>query len=272
MRDAAPDFLSRIVSDRQRRIAEMAQGTSAEALEARIPKGRAHGRLAAALRRGAEAAPLRLLCEVKRASPSRGMLDPSVDPVELARLYEAGGASAVSLVTEPDHFLGDPGWMDAVRPHVALPLLLKDFVVGRYQLLDAAARGADAVLLLAAVLTAAEMRALIDEARTLGLDALVEIHEPSELDEALGAGAEIIGINNRSLRTFEVDLGTSLALLPRLPGSVVAVAESGLSRPEDLHRLRATRCDAVLMGEVFMTSRDRAGTLAGLAAAARGEA
>ena len=272
MRDAAPDFLARIVSDRQRRIAEMAQHTPAEVLEARLANGRAHGRLAAALRRSDGSQPLRLLCEVKRASPSRGMLDAAVDPVALARLYEAGGASAVSLVTEPDHFLGDPAWMDAVRPHVRLPLLLKDFVVGRYQLLDAAARGADAVLLLAAVLTASEMRALISEARGLGLDALVEIHEPSELDEAIGAGAEIIGINNRSLRTFEVDLGTSLALLPRLPADVVAVAESGLSRPEDLHRLRATRCDAVLMGEVFMTSPDRAATLAALAAAARGDA
>lgn len=272
MSGSPPDFLARIVADRRTRVAESARREPVRALEARLGARSAPGRLAAALRRPEPAAALRLLCEVKRASPSKGVLDANVDPVEVARLYEAGGASAVSLVTEPDHFLGDPAWMDAVRPHVRLPLLMKDFVVERYQLLDAAVRGADAVLLLAAVLDAAQMREQLAEARALGLDALVEIHEPEELNAALVAGATIIGINNRSLHTFEVDLGTSVALLPQLPPDVVAVAESGLSRPADLLRLRETRCDAVLMGEVFMTSPDRAGTLASLAAAARGEA
>ncbi len=272
MTPSPPDFLARIVASRRLRIAEMQLARPTATLEAAIPHGRSAGRLAAALRRGGGSQPLRLLCEVKRASPSRGMLDPDVDPVALATLYEAAGASAVSLVTEPDHFLGEPAWMDAVRPHVALPLLLKDFVVDRYQLLDASARGADAVLLLAAVLDRSHMRELIQEGVALGLDTLVEIHEPSELDEALAAQARIIGINNRSLRTFEVDLGTSVALLPQLPADVVAVAESGLSRREDLLRLRETRCDAVLMGEVFMTSSDRRQTLAHLLAAARGDA
>lgn len=266
-----PDFLARIVADRRRRVAESRARETEAALEARLPDRPAAGRLAAALRRPTPADALRLLCEVKRASPSRGMLDAKVDPVAMARRYESAGAAAVSLVTEPDHFLGDPAWMDAVRPHVRLPLLLKDFVVERYQLLDAAARGADAVLLLAAVLEPAELRRLVTEADALGLDALVEIHETAELEAALTAGARIVGINNRSLRTFEVDLGTSVALLPHLPPHVVAVAESGLSRPADLLRLRETRCDAVLMGEVFMTSPDRDATLATLAAAARGE-
>jgi len=267
-----PDFLARIVADRRRRVAESRGRESEAALESRLGARPAAGRLIAALRRAAPADPLRLLCEVKRASPSRGMLDAHVDPVAMAQRYEAAGAAAVSLVTEPDHFLGDPAWMDAVRPHVRLPLLLKDFVVERYQLLDAAVRGADAVLLLAAVLEPTALRRLLEEAHALGLDALVEIHEAAELAVAIDAGARIVGINNRSLRTFEVDLGTSLALLPQLPAHVVAVAESGLSRPEDLLRLRATRCDAVLMGEVFMTSTDRDATLAMLMTAARGAA
>jgi len=228
------------------------------------------GRLEYALRRGGADRPLRMLCEVKRASPSHGELHPNLDPVPMAQLYERGGAAAVSLVTEPDHFMGEPEWVDAVRPHVAIPILMKDFVVDSYQLLDAAARGADGVLLLAALLSATQIQRLVIEAKLLGLDALVEVHDQNELARALKSGATLIGVNNRDLHSFEVDLNTSIKLMPRIPVGVTAVAESGLSAPEHLARLRATRCDAVLMGEVFMTSADPAATLALLAAAARG--
>ena len=266
------DFLARIAEDRRRRVEAMKLERPAWTLRARLGTARPDGRLERALRRGAAAAPLRLLCEVKRASPSKGVLNAGVDPVAMARLYEAGGAAAVSLVTEPDHFQGDPAWVDAVRPHVKLPLLIKDFVVDEYQLFDAALRGADGVLLLAAILSDVQLQILISRARQLGLDALVEVHQEAELKRALKAGATLVGINNRDLRTFDVDLGVALALLPAVPPLVTAVAESGLSTPADLARLRATRCDAVLMGEVFMTSPDPAATLATLAAAARGAA
>ena len=266
---AGTDFLARIADDRRRRVEAARLVTPAHVLRDRLPPVLPAGRLERALRRGADGA-LRMLCEVKRASPSRGMLAPDVDPVARARLYAAGGAAGISLVTEPDHFLGDPAWVDRVRPEVTLPILMKDFVVDSWQILDAAARGADAVLLLAALLSETEIQRYVTEARLLGLDALVEVHDDAELHHALRAGATLVGINNRSLRTFEVDLGTSLRLLPGLPAYVTAVAESGLSRPEDLARLRATRCDAVLMGEVFMTSADPAAMLATLAAAARG--
>lgn len=265
------DFLADIARDRRRRVGEMKLERPEAALRAQLAPDRAPGRLERALHRPAPAAPLQLLCEVKRASPSKGVLHANVDPVATAQVYERGGAAAVSLVTEPDHFQGDPRWMDQVRPTVALPLLLKDFVIDRYQLLDAAARGADAVLLLAALLDAARMAELIAEARTLALDCLVEVHDGDEMEAALSAGARIVGINNRSLHTFVVDLGTSIELLPRIPADRIAVAESGLSRPEDLLRLRETRCDAVLMGEVFMTSADPTATLASMRAAARGE-
>ena len=264
------DFLSRILDDRRRRIAAAQLTTPGHVLRERLPAARPAGRLERPLRRGGAGAPLRLLCEVKRASPSRGMLKADVDPPAMARLYEAGGAAAISLVTEPDHVLGDPAWMNAVRPVTRLPLLLKDFVIDSWQLLDAAVRGADGVLLLAALLNDVQLQRLITEARLLGLDALVEVHDADELTTSIRAGATLIGINNRSLRTFEVNLETSIELLPRVPPPVTAVAESGLSRPEDLRRLRATRCDAVLMGEVFMTSADPAATLRELSAAAAG--
>lgn len=268
----AHDFLARVAGDRRRRVASMREAAPPHVLRAKLPRIEPAGRLERALRRGGPEGPLRLLCEVKRASPSKGVLRADVDPVAMAALYAAGGASAVSLVTEPDHFLGDPSWVDAVRPRVKLPLLLKDFVVDPYQILDAAARGADAVLLLAALLSETEMQRFITEARLLGVDALVEVHDEEELVRSLRAGATLVGLNNRSLRTFEVDLENSVRLLPHVPRLVTAVAESGLARAEDLARLRATRCDAVLMGEVFMTSADPAATLATLAAAARGAA
>jgi indole-3-glycerol phosphate synthase len=264
------DFLGRIAEDRGRRVAEMKERVPAHVLRARLGPTRPAGRLERALRRGAREAPIRLLCEIKRASPSRGVLREDLDPVRFARIYEAGGAAAISLVTEPDHFRGDLEWMGAVRPAVALPLLLKDFVVDPYQILDAAVRGADGVLLLAGLVSDVLLQRLIGEARLLGLDCLVEVHDEPGLRAALRAGATLVGINNRDLRTFEVDLRTSIDLVPRVPPLVTAVAESGLSTPGDLERLRATRCDAVLMGEVFMVSADPAGTLSQLAAAARG--
>ncbi|OGF04008.1 MAG: hypothetical protein A2W00_11520 [Candidatus Eisenbacteria bacterium RBG_16_71_46] len=264
------DFLTRIADDRRRRVEQAMQRVPGHALRERLGPAPPAGRLERALRRGTPREPLRLLCEVKHTSPARGVLRADVDPVAMARLYEKGGAAAVSLVTEPDHFHGDPAWIDAVRPAVTLPILAKDFVIDSYQLLDAAVRGADGVLLLAALLSDVQLQRLIGEGRMLGLDALVEVHDGQELIRVLRAGATLVGINNRDLRTFEVDLGTSLALLPLVPTLVTAVVESGLSTPEDLARLRATRCDAVLMGEVFMTSPDPAKTLSTLAAAARG--
>ncbi len=162
----------------------------AHALRARLGAIEPAGRLERALRRGAPGRPLRLVCEVKRASPSKGMLQADVDPVAQASLYAAGGAAAVSLVTEPDHFRGDPAWVDAVRPAVKLPLLMKDFVVDPYQILDAAARGADAVLLLAALLSETELQRFITEARLVGLDCLVEVHDADELRGAVRAGRD----------------------------------------------------------------------------------
>jgi len=267
---APADFLGRIADDRRKRVEQMKLEMPPHKLRAKLGPAGANGRLERALRRGGASGPLKLLCEIKRASPSKGLLNEALEPLELARIYEAGGAAGISLVTEPDHFLGELEWVDRVRPVVTLPLLLKDFVVDSYQLLDAAVRGADGVLLLATLLSETELQRLIGEAKRLGLDPLVEVHAEEELHAALRAGATLVGINHRDLRTFELDMTLADRLLPLVPPMVTAVAESGLSKPEEIQRLRRTRCDAALMGEVFATSRDPAATLATLVAAARG--
>ena len=264
-----PDVLARIAADRRRRVEEMSARVPGHVLRARLGSAPPAGRLERALRRGGRG-PLQLVCEIKRASPSRGVLKADVDPAGMARIYEAGGAAAISVVTEPDHFQGDLEWIRAVRAAVKLPVLLKDFVLDSYQLLDAADRKADGVLLLESLLSEIQLQRLIGEARLLGLDTLVEVHDVDGLARALRAGATLVGLNNRNLRTFEVDPENAIRLLPKVPPLVTAVAESGVSRPADLERLRGTRCDAVLIGEAFMTSPDPAATLSALAAAARG--
>ena len=263
-------FLGRIADDRRRRVAQASARTPAHRLRAALGPPPPAGRLERALRRERPEDPIRLLCEVKRASPSKGVLRADADPVAFARIYEQGGAAAMSLVTEPDHFQGDPEWVPLVRKATRLPVLMKDFVVDSWQLLDAASRGADAVLLLGALLSEIQLQRLIGEARQLGLDTLVEVHDEIELHAALRAGATLLGINNRDLRTFVMDPDNAVRLLPKVPALVTTVAESGISSPADLARLRDTRCDAVLIGEAFMTSSDPAAVLAGFVAAARG--
>jgi indole-3-glycerol phosphate synthase len=265
----APGILERIAADRRRRIAEQSAKLPGYALRPQPGSIRPAGRLERALRRR-PGQPLRLLCEIKRASPSQGLLKGDLDPAAMARLYEQGGAAAISVVTEPDHFQGDPEWIEVVRGAVTLPILMKDFFLDSYQILDAAHRGADGVLLIAALLSEVQLQRLISEARLVGLDCLVEVHDEEELKRSVRAGATLLGINNRDLRTFEVDLETSFRLLPGVPPLVTSVSESGFSRPPDLARLASSRCDAVLMGEVFMRSADPAATLKELLQAVRG--
>lgn len=263
------DVLQQIADQRRQRVEVMKAQRPAYVLREQLPSAPPNGRLERALRRPA-GEPLRLICEVKRASPSKGPLKPDADPVEFSRVYAAGGASAISLVTEPDHFRGDLDWINIVRPVVKLPLLLKDFVVDSYQLLDAAHRRADGVLLLAPLLSEVQLQRLIQEAVLLGLDPLVEVHTAAELNAAVRAGATLLGINNRNLHTFEVDTRNVSELLPLVPPLVTVVAESGISAPEQITELVASRCDAALIGEAFMTSADPAATLAALQSAARG--
>ena len=219
--------------------------------------------------RAALAAPgLRVIAECKRRSPSRGVLRAEYNPVAIARRYADAGAAAISVLTEPTFFDGALAHLDAVRAAVDVPLLRKDFVVDQYQLLEARASGADAVLLIVAALDDAALGQLSLDARALGLDVLVEVHDDTELDRAIAAGADLIGVNNRNLRTLAVDVDASFRLAARMPGGAIAVAESGLKSGADLKRLQAAGYRAFLIGERFMTAIDPGEALAGLLAEA----
>jgi indole-3-glycerol phosphate synthase len=196
----------------------------------------------------------RIIAECKRRSPSRGVLRPAYDPVTIAQDYEAAGAAAISVLTEPTFFDGSLDHLRAVRSAVRIPLLRKDFVVSEYQLFEARAAGADAVLLIVAAAEPAEFARLHRRALDLGLDVLVEVHTLDELGVAVDRGARIIGVNNRNLRSLEVDVSVSDAVMARMPRDVVAVSESGLKNAADVVRLQSVGYHAFLIGEWFMTA------------------
>lgn len=211
---------------------------------------------------------VRIIAECKRRSPSRGVLRATYDPAAIARGYQAADAAAISVLTEPTFFDGALDHLREVRAAVTTPLLRKDFIVTDYQVVEAATHGADAVLLIVAALDDASLSRLLALTADLGLAALVEVHDAGELDRALAAGAAIVGVNSRNLRTLAVNQATLDELGPRIPSGVVAVAESGLRTAEDLRRLTAIRYDAFLIGERFMTLEDPAEGLRALIEAA----
>jgi indole-3-glycerol phosphate synthase len=227
---------------------------------------------AGALRRQpASAIAVRFLAEIKRASPSAGPIRPGADPAEIGRAYAEAGASAISVLTESEHFDGDPAFLAQVRAAVELPLLMKDFVVDEWQILWARSLGADAVLLIAAALENAQLRDYAAVAREVGLAALVEVHTAAECDRACELGAEIVGVNHRDLATFTIDLGLSERLRPIIPAERVMVAESGIRTREDVVRLESLRVDALLVGESLMRAPDPGAALRALRGA-EGEA
>lgn len=217
--------------------------------------------LAAALRRPEGAAArrdgaIRVIAECKKASPSRGVIRADFRPADLARAYAAAGASGISVLTDGPFFQGSLDDLVAVRAAVDLPVLRKDFHVATYQLWEARAAGADAVLLIVAALSAAELAAMLRLGRELGMAALVEVHDADELRAALDAGATLVGVNNRDLRTFAVSLETTLQLLPRVPAGVVLVSESGIGEPAELRQIEAAGADAILVGEGLLKHAD----------------
>jgi len=197
-----------------------------------------------------------VIAECKRRSPSRGLLRPSYDPAAIARGYEAAGAAAISVLTEPTFFDGSLDHLRAVRAAVEIPILRKDFIVGEYQLLEARLAGADAVLLIVAALDVVTLHRLLGRAQALGLDVLVEVHDAAELAVAIEGGAGIIGVNNRNLRDLTVTVETSYRLIGAMPAGIVAVSESGLKSADDLLKLRVAGYRGFLLGERLMTSPD----------------
>jgi indole-3-glycerol phosphate synthase len=197
-----------------------------------------------------------LIAEVKKASPSKGLIRPDFDPVAIASAYERAGADCLSVLTDEPHFQGANAYLTAVRAAVGLPLLRKDFTIDPIHIYEARAIGADAILLIAAILTKEQLRSYLAEASALGLDAIVEVHDREELDVALELGADLVGINNRNLKTFVVDLAVTEELLRSIPKDRYVISESGISKPEDVTRVARAGARAVLVGEHFMRQPD----------------
>lgn len=255
-------FLERIVRDRRHRVLEARRLLSVEAL-----RDQADGRAPAldvAARLGTWPEGRRaVIAEIKRHSPSKGPIRPALDPVDVGSAYARNGAFAISVLTEPDHFGGSPAHLAAVRDVVDVPLLYKDFVVDPYQIWEARASGADLVLLIVAVL-GEQTAEYVGLAREVGLEPLVEVHSGRELEVALAAGATVVGVNNRDLTTFTVDMAVGRELLPRIPAGVMAVSESGLRSSADLDVLARAGAHAFLMGERLLTAADPGRALADL--------
>ena len=251
MLDTVPDILARIVAKKREEIG------GAEALrekwERRVESAMAERRdFAAALR----ARPPSVIAEIKRASPSKGLLTRDFDPVRIAADYQWGGAAALSVLTDKNFFKGSLADLEAARAATTLPVLRKDFTIATSQIVEAAAHGADAILLIAAILTEGEIREFREAAARYRMSALVEVHNRRELDVAIAAGADIIGVNNRDLTTFEVTLETSLRLAEYIPASALRISESGIHGPADVAKLRAAGYTAFLVGEHLMKSSD----------------
>jgi indole-3-glycerol phosphate synthase len=205
-----------------------------------------------------------IIAEIKQASPSRGMLSSKYDPAWIARAYEAGGAATLSVLTDAKYFQGSLAHLESARAAASLPVLRKDFTIDAYHVQEAAAHGADAILLIAAILTERELRDFRELAERYRMAALVEVHDEEELKASIASGARVIGVNNRNLHTFEVDLQVSLRLAEKIPDGVVKIAESGIHSRADIERLRAAGFQAFLVGEHLMKSTDPAAALRAL--------
>ena len=256
-------ILDQIVASTRRRVEALKAHTPADELRAQA-QAAAMANSCFPFEAALKKPDIAFICEVKKASPSKGVIAADFPYLDIARGYEAAGADAISVLTEPEYFLGSGAYLTEIRAQVSLPLLRKDFIVDDCQLYESKLLGADAVLLICALLGTETIRAYIEICDTLGLSALVEAHDEREVRSALDAGARIIGVNNRDLRTFDVDLNTCVRLRPLVPNNIRFVAESGIRTAGDVALLRDSGVDAVLVGETLMRSGDKSAALEGL--------
>ncbi len=250
------DILQRILAAKRVELARARSEVSDNEIERRARAQATPRDFVAALRAKIDAGTAAIIAEIKRASPSKGLLRKDFDPAEIARSYEAGGAACLSVLTDREFFQGSAEHLSAARGACTLPVLRKDFIVEPYQVLEARAMGADCILLIAAAAPVDDLRELERLAHALGMAVLIEVHDQNELETALSLATPLIGINNRDLRTFATTLETTLGLLPRIPAAKIVVTESGIGGRQDVARLRKHGVYAFLVGEAFMRAAD----------------
>jgi len=250
------DILDRILAVKHREIEEGRQRAPIAALEAAASAQAPARDFVGALRGKLSAGHSAVIAEVKRASPSKGLLREHFDPPAIARTYEAHGAACLSVLTDVEFFQGSADYLRAARAACTLPVLRKDFIIDPYQIVEARAMGADCILLIVSALDQATMEALERTAHGLGMAVLVEVHDAEELDRALRLSTPLVGVNNRNLRTFETSLDTTLDLLDRMPADRLVITESGIHAPADVLRMRSNGVNAFLVGEAFMRAPD----------------
>ncbi len=248
-----PTILDEIVQTKHREVEAARKRMPLVELEAQVAEAPPVRDFRAAL---AGPGPIRLIAEVKKASPSAGLIRPDFDPIAIARTYQTHGAACLSVLTDVQYFQGHLSYLARIRAAVAIPVLRKDFLIDEYQVVEARMAGADAVLLIAEILDDATLRALLERTRGLGMAALVELHDAANLPRVLAAGADLVGINNRDLHRMVTDLDTTLRLRDQVPDDIVLVSESGISRRAHVERLEAAGVSAILVGESFMRQAD----------------
>jgi len=251
-----PDVLKRILARKVEEVAERQVSAPLQALKAQLAEASPPRGFVAAMQAANGQGRAAVIAEVKKASPSKGLLREDFKPAEIARQYQAGGAACLSVLTDRDFFQGHEDYLQQARAACDLPVLRKDFTVDPYQVFEARVLGADCILLIVSALSDGQLQDLYQQAREIGLDVLVEVHDGVELERALALDLDLVGINNRNLRTFETSLDTTLDLLDQIPAGVTVVSESGLHHSDDIRRLQASGVNAFLIGEAFMRQPD----------------
>ncbi|MBW9259415.1 MAG: indole-3-glycerol phosphate synthase TrpC [Candidatus Thiodiazotropha sp. (ex. Lucinisca nassula)] len=251
-----PDILKKIVARKQQEIDDRLEKRSLKALQERIPESSVPRGFADAIAQRIEAGEAGVIAEIKRASPSKGVLREDFQPAEIAVSYQQGGAACLSVLTDIDFFQGSDDYLRQARAACSLPVIRKDFIIDPYQVYEARVIEADCILLIAACLDDAQLQSLNDLARELGMDVLIEVHDEVELQRTLALDNRLIGINNRNLRSFEVTLDTTLGLLDQIPEDRIVVTESGILDQQDVKRMRSHQVNAFLVGEAFMRADD----------------
>lgn len=250
-------ILEQILESTAKRVAALKETTSLAALKGRARRSEVPFAFEKALAKKQAPGDIAFICEVKKASPSKGVIAADFPFVEIARDYQAAGADAISVLTEPEFFQGANNYLTEIKQNVNIPVLRKDFIIDAIQIYEASLIGADAILLICSVLNVEQISEYLGIADSLGLSALVEAHDEAEVRQALAAGARIIGVNNRNLKTFAVDIDNSVRLRQLVPPEILFVSESGIRTPEDIAKLRENGTNAVLIGEVLMRSGDK---------------